>query len=220
MEGDFRNLTAKVWANLDNPVKRYDFSKVSLILCMSPSQMALFQYLWCHNSTTVYWNCTQNFTKFHFSWKCIFPLLLYYTSFIYIWGWDECACIYEWTGSKGLLISKKIWKCWKSMYKVNGELSSCDITCSGRVPSREGDIHYCVCKYVQSNDQWNCSILLPISISPFPWLPHSTLTFIQALIPGQPFPRSTNIPFSGPTIPPYGHLISCHPFPLTKCWVW
>ena len=26
-------------------------------------------------------------------------------------------------------------------YKVNGELSSCDITYSGRVPSREGDIH-------------------------------------------------------------------------------
>ena len=35
MEDDFRNLTAKVWANLDNPIKRYDFSKVSLILCMS-----------------------------------------------------------------------------------------------------------------------------------------------------------------------------------------
>ena len=45
MEDDFRNLTAKVWANLDNPIKRYDFSKVSLILCMSPSQVALFQYL-------------------------------------------------------------------------------------------------------------------------------------------------------------------------------
>ena len=29
----------------------------------------------------------------------------------------------------------------KSMYKVNGELSSCDITYSGRVPSREGNIH-------------------------------------------------------------------------------
>ena len=26
------------------------------------------------------------------------------------------------------------------MYKVNGEMSSCDITYSGRVPSREGDI--------------------------------------------------------------------------------
>ena len=42
MEDDFRNLTAKVWANLDNPIKRYNFSKVALILCMSPSQMALF----------------------------------------------------------------------------------------------------------------------------------------------------------------------------------
>ena len=35
MEDDFRNLTTKVWANLDNPIKRYDFSKVSLSLCMS-----------------------------------------------------------------------------------------------------------------------------------------------------------------------------------------
>ena len=42
MKYDFRNLTAKVWANLGNPIKRYDFSKVSLILCMSPSQVALF----------------------------------------------------------------------------------------------------------------------------------------------------------------------------------
>ena len=41
MEDDFRNLTAKVWANLDNPIKWYDFSKVSLSLCMSPSQMAI-----------------------------------------------------------------------------------------------------------------------------------------------------------------------------------
>ena len=30
MEDNFRNLTAKVWADLDNPIKRYDFSKVSL----------------------------------------------------------------------------------------------------------------------------------------------------------------------------------------------
>ena len=27
MEDDFINLTAKVWANLDNPIKRYDFFK-------------------------------------------------------------------------------------------------------------------------------------------------------------------------------------------------
>ena len=42
MEDDFRNLTANVWANLENPIKLYDFSKVSLILCMLPSQVALF----------------------------------------------------------------------------------------------------------------------------------------------------------------------------------
>ena len=36
---------------------------------------------------------------------------------------------------------RKIKKFWKSMYNVNGELSSCDITYSGRVPSREGDKH-------------------------------------------------------------------------------
>ena len=28
MENDFRNLTANVWANLDNPIKSYDFLKV------------------------------------------------------------------------------------------------------------------------------------------------------------------------------------------------
>ena len=42
MEDDFRNQTAKVWANLDNPIKSFDFSKVSLILCRSPSQVAFF----------------------------------------------------------------------------------------------------------------------------------------------------------------------------------
>ena len=31
-------------------------------------------------------------------------------------------------------------KKWNSMYKVNGELSCCDITDSGIVPSREDDI--------------------------------------------------------------------------------
>ena len=30
MENEFNNLTAKIWANLDNPVKSYDYSKVAL----------------------------------------------------------------------------------------------------------------------------------------------------------------------------------------------
>ena len=63
MEDDFRNLTAKVWANLDNPIKRYDFSKVSLFSCMSPSQVALFQYLWCHNSSNCLMELYTNFEK-------------------------------------------------------------------------------------------------------------------------------------------------------------
>ena len=41
MENDFRNLTAKVCANLDNPIKSYDFSKFWLISCMPPSHEAL-----------------------------------------------------------------------------------------------------------------------------------------------------------------------------------
>ena len=36
------------------------------------------------------------------------------------------------------------------MYKVNGELSSCDITYSGRVPSRQGDIHNLLSKSAQT----------------------------------------------------------------------
>ena len=39
MENDFRNLTATVWATLDNPIKRYDFSKFWLIYCMPPSRV-------------------------------------------------------------------------------------------------------------------------------------------------------------------------------------
>ena len=50
MEDDFRNLTAKVWANLDNPIKRYDFSKILLILCMSPSQILLSMKMYLPSS--------------------------------------------------------------------------------------------------------------------------------------------------------------------------
>ena len=41
MEDDFINPTAKVWANLDNPIKRYDFSKVLIILCMSSGTLLI-----------------------------------------------------------------------------------------------------------------------------------------------------------------------------------
>ena len=55
--------------------------------------------------------------------------------------------MYDWTWSTGLLISKekrkKRRKKWNSMYKVNGELFSCDITDSGIVLSRDCDMHTC-----------------------------------------------------------------------------
>ena len=73
MEDDFRNLTAKVWENFDNPIKRYDFSKVSLILCMSPSQVALFNI--CDVTTVQLSNgkCTQIFYKILLFMKMYLP---------------------------------------------------------------------------------------------------------------------------------------------------
>ena len=35
MENYFTNLTAKVWENLNNPIKSYDFSKFWLISCVA-----------------------------------------------------------------------------------------------------------------------------------------------------------------------------------------
>ena len=79
MEDDFRNLTAKVWANLDNPIKRYDF----------PNSFINFLYVALSGGTLLInvmsqpYNCLIELythflnTKFYFSWKCIFPLLLY-----------------------------------------------------------------------------------------------------------------------------------------------
>ena len=40
MENYFRNLTEKVWANLDYPIKSND--KFLLISCMPPSQVLLY----------------------------------------------------------------------------------------------------------------------------------------------------------------------------------
>ena len=52
-------------------------------------------------------------------------------------------CTHLWMNSikRTINFQEQFKNCEKSMYKVNGELSSCDITYSGRVPSREGNIH-------------------------------------------------------------------------------
>ena len=76
MEDDFRNLTAKVWANLDNPNKRYDFSKDSLILCMSPSQVALLISVMSQQ-----YNCLmERYTNFY---KILLFMKMYLSLFFY-----------------------------------------------------------------------------------------------------------------------------------------
>ena len=80
MEDDFRNLhvTAKVWANLDYPIKRYDFSKgfINFVVCCP---LRWHSSNICDVTTVQLSSGTVHkfFTKFYFSWKCIFPLLLY-----------------------------------------------------------------------------------------------------------------------------------------------
>ena len=107
MENYFINITAKVWANLDNPMKSYDFSKFWLISCMPPSQVALCYANIC-DVTTV--GLLSNGTvPRNFSWKCIFPLLLYlgicYRAKMIV------HAFYDWTWSTGLLIFKRKKNC-------------------------------------------------------------------------------------------------------------
>ena len=40
-ENDFRNLTAKVWAILDNPIKSYDFFLIKFMYMYAAFQVAL-----------------------------------------------------------------------------------------------------------------------------------------------------------------------------------
>ena len=73
-----RNLTAKVWATLDIPIKRYDFFKgfINFVYIALSGGTLLISVM------SQQYNCllelhTHFFTKFYSSWKCIFPLLLY-----------------------------------------------------------------------------------------------------------------------------------------------
>ena len=75
MENDFRNLTAKVWANLDNPIKSYDFSKIWLISCMPPSQVAL-----CYFVMSQQYNCL-NGTVHTFQFFFFFFFFFFYYTF-------------------------------------------------------------------------------------------------------------------------------------------
>ena len=136
MENGFRNLTAKVWANLDNPIKSYDFSKFWLNSCMPPSQHCAQNYLWCHNNYCL----MELYTNFNKKKKITFhenaPSLYFFYLGILGLRWLRMHLwlnLINWTID---IQAKKKKKLWNSMYKVNEELFSCDIIDSGKVLSR------------------------------------------------------------------------------------
>ena len=138
MENDFRNLTVKsLGQNLDNPIKSYYFSKFWSISCMPPSQVALCWYLWCHQQYTCLMELYTYFTKFSLFMKMASsPLLTRYVRakmIVHAFMVIELDQLDYWYPRKN---KKFEILCTKSMER----LFSCDITDSGIVPSREGDM--------------------------------------------------------------------------------
>ena len=113
-EDDFRNLTAKVWANFGNPIKRYVFkgfinfvyvalSGGTLLISVMPQQYNCLMELY-----TIFF-----FTKVNFSWKCIFHLLLYLGMLGLIW---MCMHLWmNWIKSTIDIQEEKKYLCTKSM---------------------------------------------------------------------------------------------------------
>ena len=130
-EDDFRNLNSKnlgkIWMCANS--SRYDFDKcLALILLYVALSGGTFNI--CELSQQ--YNCPMRTVHNYFSWKCIWSLLLLYLVYMYMYVSGPempCACIYEWTWSKGTHIDHprrniKIVQA-KSMYNDHGELSSC-----------------------------------------------------------------------------------------------
>ena len=68
MQNIFRNQTVKHLTILDNPFKRYDFSKFSLNSLKSLCRPHKLATVPCHGCTTPHWFCTQIIKNFQFSW--------------------------------------------------------------------------------------------------------------------------------------------------------
>ena len=124
-EDDFRNLRAKVWANLDNPIKRYDFSKVSLIFVyFALSGDTLLVYVMSQQ-----YNCQMElYTIFY---QIFLFMKMYLPSFFKLWYVRAEMSVHAFMNEldqKDNWYPRKITNYEKSMYKINGDLSSCDIT--------------------------------------------------------------------------------------------
>ena len=130
-EGDFRNLTT-VWANLENPIKRGFINFVYVALSGGTLLISVM--------SQQYNSLMELYTHFY---KILLFMKMYLpSSFILVRAEMNVHAFMNELDQKDYWYPRKVKKNWKSMYKVNGELSSChDITDSGIVPSREGDVH-------------------------------------------------------------------------------
>ena len=139
MEDDFSNLTAKVWANLDNSTKSYIwFFKgfVNFVYVALSSGTLLISVM------SQQYNCLMElYTHFYKNFHKNVSSLFFYTYMYVRAEMNVHAFMNEIDPKDHWYPRRRRKKLWKSMYKVSGGLSSCDITYSGRVLSREGDIH-------------------------------------------------------------------------------
>ena len=130
MEIYFRNLTAKVWANLDNPIIRYFFF---LQWFHSFGYVALSGGTLLISVMSQQYNCLMELYTI-FKQNCILFMKMYLPSSLIIRYVRAEMNVHAFMNNfikrdYWVLISKKK-KMWKSLYNVNGELSSCDITYS------------------------------------------------------------------------------------------
>ena len=84
MQNIFRKQTVKNLTILDNPFKRYDFSKFSLNSVKSLCRPHKLATVPCHGCTTPHWFCTQIITNFQFSWIWVKLLIKLIPKSIYI----------------------------------------------------------------------------------------------------------------------------------------
>ena len=127
MESDFRNPTTKVWANLENPIKSYDFSNFWLISCMPPSGGTLLQSVMSQQNNSL----MELYTNFH---KILFFMKMHLSSTFILWYIRTKMILHAFMIELNQLnywYPRKNQNLWKSIYKVNGELFSCGITDSG-----------------------------------------------------------------------------------------
>ena len=134
MQNIFRNKTVKNLTILDNPFKRYNFSKFSLNSVKSLCRPHKLATVPCHGCTTPHWFCTQIITNFQFSWIWVKLLIKLIPKSIQIHIYPKQT----WLISRGnLLFTWELYVLKIFVYITNEELCTHDMV---QLPTCEGDI--------------------------------------------------------------------------------